>query len=625
MMKTLSSLMIVSAVNGRFLHKRHDKATPPPGWSYAGRPTNFDSRKIEFTVALKQQNLEVLNKLFYEVSNPKHENYAQYLTREEVLALTAADPYDMMTVRNFLTNGGATILRELPDSLHVEMRVSDVEAMFETTMGLYKHNYHNAEYVSYITHVSLNDEKVSSAVDIIVGLELPFLPKKMGKPAKRIVQGSEASYTVVVPDTLFNQYNVDGRDTSYFNSGSSRNVVEFQESSQNPAFSKTDLSSFQAQMNLDQSNISNIVGSYDPANEASEANLDMQYITAFEPTTDTWYWTGTVWIYQWAQDVLSTPNAPLVHSISYGAPEVYQCLAIQGDCQNGETSAQYVNRTNVEFQKMGLQGMTVLVSSGDSGANGEIAQEDNCKHPAFWLQTDYPTSSPFVISVGATAMNYESISTGGVSVPACQNGQLTCIDSGNEVVCQQFPNMTATDPAQSLITSGGGFSNYSVVDPTNNWQVTAVSQFLAAATNLPPEGYYDPSHRAYPDVSALGHSYAVLAGDSYTPVDGTSASCPVMAGIISILNGHMLNNGGSPVGFANPLLYQMFQEQSDTFNDITSGDIRCTEMGGTFTEKVGCCGPYGYYAQPGYDLASGLGTPNVGNMLSYLDAKVLKL
>ena len=58
----------------------------------------------------------------------------------------------------------------------------------------------------------------------------------------------------------------------------------------------------------------------------------------------------------------------------------------------------------------------------------------------------------------------------------------------------------------------------------------------------------------------------------------------------------------------NPLLYQMAAAQKDTFNQITTGANKCTEEA--------CC-KYGYLANPagGWNPATGLGSPNYGNML----------
>jgi hypothetical protein len=76
---------------------------------------------------------------------------------------------------------------------------------------------------------------------------------------------------------------------------------------------------------------------------------------------------------------------------------------------------------------------------------------------------------------------------------------------------------------------------------------------------------------------------------------GTSASCPVVASFISNVNAGRFAIGKGPVGWVNPFLYTY---ASKFVNDVTAGDnIYCT---------------VGYYATPGWDPASGLGSINYG-------------
>lgn len=51
--------------------------------------------------------------------------------------------------------------------------------------------------------------------------------------------------------------------------------------------------------------------------------------------------------------------------------------------------AQYVTRVNTEFMKIGLRGVSILVSSGDSGVHGR--SDPGCIEPTFI--PDYPGSS----------------------------------------------------------------------------------------------------------------------------------------------------------------------------------------------------------------------------------------
>lgn len=117
-------------------------------------------------------------------------------------------------------------------------------------------------------------------------------------------------------------------------------------------------------------------------------------------------------MYDFAIDLFAANQAPLVVSMSWGWPEPDQCQV--GNCTNDETSQQYVNRTNVEFQKIGLRGITLLAASGDQG------KWFHCVNSGSWfllgapgdgnpdcdasgkksLSTIFPGASPWVLSVG---------------------------------------------------------------------------------------------------------------------------------------------------------------------------------------------------------------------------------
>ena len=93
---------------------------------------------------------------------------------------------------------------------------------------------------------------------------------------------------------------------------------------------------------------------------------------------------------------------------------------------------------------------------------------------------------------------------------------------------------------------------------------------------------------------------------------------PLWAGMVALLNQRELKKGKGPLGFMNPLLYQMHQEDTSLFNDITIGNNYCTEYN--------CCqqrddqgSDYGYLATDGWDPVTGLGTPNLGKMMHYID------
>jgi hypothetical protein len=154
------------------------------------------------------------------------------------------------------------------------------------------------------------------------------------------------------------------------------------------------------------------------------------------------------------------------------------------------------------------------------------------------------------------------------------------------------------------ITSGGGFSiNY----PQPAWQSAAVSGYFTTAAGLGKihEAGYAANGRAYPDISLAGMNYVVVIGGASYAVSGTSASCPAVAGFFSNINAARKAIGKGPVGWINPSLYT---KGSSFVKDITSGNIKCVADGT-------CCST-GFYATPGWDPATGLGSVDYGKMAS---------
>ena len=127
-----------------------------------------------------------------------------------------------------------------------------------------------------------------------------------------------------------------------------------------------------------------------------------------------------------------------------------------------------------------------------------------------------------------------------------------------------------------------------------------------------PPSWYNATGRAYPDVSACGRNYIVFIGGVPIPVDGTSAATPTFASIVSLLNDFQLSNAKSPLGFLNPLLYRWASDAAySVFHDVVMGNNRCPE-------DLSLCCEYGLSAAVGFDLVTGLGTPNFAGMLSSL-------
>lgn len=190
------------------------------------------------------------------------------------------------------------------------------------------------------------------------------------------------------------------------------------------------------------------------------------------------------------------------------------------------------------------------------------------------LYPSWPASSPWVTAVGATTF---------------VNGR----PYEEEMVVDRFG-------------SGGGFS-HRFHQSDAPWQVDAVAKYVAQGARLPkfpPRGAFPPLGRATPDVAALGEGFQVVYGGKLTSVGGTSAAAPTVAAMVTLLNEARLQAGKPPMGFLNPFLYA----NPDAFFDVVKG----TNAYGRGPYPV----PFGFAAAPGWDAASGLGTPHYDKLLA---------
>ena len=506
--------------------------------------------------------------------------YGQYKEPEELNRMTATPSDIVKESWNFFESKGARC-KAFWSHLECRATVEDIEAMFETQVHDHEHKLSGA-VVSRIKGSFKFPEELKGKVDFISGLtQLPV------DHYGRSRTGVDVQSYSVVPETLTGQYNIKS-------SGSSKTTQSAAEFQNYPPYLESDLKTFITNTGINSFTVGTKIGPYNPGYAGAESSLDVQYLGAVGEGNSNWYWTEAQWMLDFSNDALkrSRSQLPDVISMSYGWAESQQCQISPSSqpCSSGGGSYAFVTRVNTNFQKIGASGVSLLAASGDAGAHGrsDAGCNSDVTNPAF------PASSPFVTAVGATM--FSQVQTGGSS-PICSS--LTCATGGTETVC------TSKDGA-ALITSGGGFSNYA---STPSYQSSVVQTYISKSGVVPPAGDYNSSGRGYPDVAALGHAYYIENNGQQVQVDGTSCSCPVFAGVVGLLNAYRVENGLATIGFANPLLYKIANEHPNAFNDITTGNNYCTE---------GQCCSTGFEASQGWDATTGLGTPNVANLLSAL-------
>lgn len=212
----------------------------------------------------------------------------------------------------------------------------------------------------------------------------------------------------------------------------------------------------------------------------------------------------------------------------------------------------------------------------------------------------FPGGSPWVLTVGATYIAYNN-NTQRYKTPICTNT--------TGIRCATGSVERGTTYSQTGWTSGAGFSHW---NPASPWQVKYIQQYLNSGIRLPDSKFFNASNRAYPDVSAFGHNCFIMDSGNTKTEDGTSCAAPIFAGVLTELNAYQMSRGRPLLGYVNPLLYQMYDVNQKTFNDVLVGDSAGTEM-------MSCGRDFGFLATKGWDPVSGLGTPNIDEMKRTLD------
>ena len=176
------------------------------------------------------------------------------------------------------------------------------------------------------------------------------------------------------------------------------------------------------------------------------------------------------------------------------------------------------------------------------------------------------------------------------------------------------------DAGQSLLFASGGGPSSLFSKPS--WQrASGVPSDrardipdIALAAGVEHDGYiFCSSDSSLSIQGSCAHSFLDAASSNLTVAGGTSFSAPVAAGIAALLD-QMSSTGR--LGNLNPLLYELVTKQPSGFHDITSGTNRQPCSAGS--KNCDGDGREGYSAGLGYDLVTGLGTLDVGQLAAVL-------
>ncbi|MFI4970660.1 MAG: protease pro-enzyme activation domain-containing protein, partial [Lysobacterales bacterium] len=298
----------------------------------------------------------------------------------------------------------------------------------------------------------------------------------------------------------------------------------------------------------------------------------------------------------------TNPVPAKIISISYGSCEAD---ATQSDA----------NYLDDAFGQAAMEGISVFVASGDGGA-ADCDGLDATPSGTERLSADLLCASSHVTCVGGT----EFADTTNPDQYWSRSNAF-----GYQSALGYIPEGAWNDPLNAdgtttIAATGGGVSRFTPTPPWQNGVGVPGTQgryspdvALAASTR---EGYFTCTAAQGGSCVISNGSFHFLAGG------GTSASTPSMAGIAALLN-HVF---GGPQGNLNPTLYSLASNPANgVFHDVTvasSGVTNCTLATPSLCNNS-TPGPHGlsgglhgYAVTSGYDLATGLGSIDVGNLLT---------
>jgi kumamolisin len=178
------------------------------------------------------------------------------------------------------------------------------------------------------------------------------------------------------------------------------------------------------------------------------------------------------------------------------------------------------------------------------------------------------------------------------------------LDANNGIVGSEPWNDTVFPAPDRRAVGGGGGRSTLFSRPW--WQPSA--PIGSIRRTVPDVSVFADLHPGYPIVcSAVVQDCPVSSrrGQKLAFVGGTSAAAPLVAGMIALWTQQARQRGLPRPGFIPPLLYTLAARSPQAFLDITQGTNSL--FGGR------CC-----RATPGYDMATGLGSPRADQIAALL-------
>ena len=549
--------------------------------SHHWRPIGIAKKNqlIQITVGVKYplKSIEKLKSQLLCRSDPIDHptTYGRWLSLEQVDLLVSPLPSSVTAAIRWLNISSAILTTSNSAFLTTTMKVSDYEQRVGQTLLTYQHITTGQTALRFSEDFQL-PASIADHIDILspsVG-RFPTQRKQQQQQQQQRQQRQQRQQQHPIPNPIPTQpikitptilrtrYNLTNEHGIGNKSNNTQATANFLRQFVQPS----DLNKFFDMFapNVTSTTASKIIGSNNPSDPGIEAMLDSEYMMSIgkDVNTEWWFTKGAQpdnpqdepWL-KWLLQCANTTTLPHVFSASYTDFEHH-------------VNTIYANRVNVELMKIAIRGTSLLMAAGDYGIGTLFESKSG-------YQPEFPASSPWITSVGGTAFGHKK----------------TDVDS------EEVWN-------DGSIGTGGGFSD---MFPRPAYQQLAVESWFNTSMkehHMPLNAsWWNATGRAYPDLAALATPYQTICSGYVQIGTGTSASTPTMAGIISLLNEHRLSAGKSSLGFLNPLIYKVLGP-NNAFRDVTIGHNPGFYRSGSRTRTPG------FYAETGWDPASGWGTPN---------------
>lgn len=585
-------------------------------------------RQLAFDAYLREQR------------DPTSPNYQRWLTPSQVGERFGATQADIDAISGWLRDQGLSV--ESVSNSRMSIRFSGTAAAVGSAFGTQLRYYGAAGTAKRMAPATEPQIPVAlaNAVSGVIGLSdvrfepqnrfgrLGTLPAGGARPALTNCQGSDCSY-FVTPGDFAKIYGLEGPMAQGLD-GTGQSIAILGRARVYDA----DIQAFGARVNVamktpivivppdgadpgpavttcsdTEPGAQSCTNPSDLVQDQSEATLDVTRAGSVAPGAD------IKLIVSGRKDNVDGVFHALIYSIDH-EPLAAQVISISfGSCEANNTP-ELVNALDKAFAQAAVQGQSVLVASGDAGA-ADCAKYFTQPTAGLSRSTNIFCSSGHVTCVGGT-----SFGLGTDNAQYWSQTNRTGYASAKGYIPEGAWNEPLDHDGKPYVAAtGGGVSAHL---PTPSWQ-TAPGVPGTEGRYVPDVSFGASTRNGYFGCMAASQASCVPGSDNrfhFLIWGGTSASAPSMAGVAAMLN----QSRGAAQGNLNPTLYALGANPANgVFHDVTvqsSGVTDCSAgtaslCNNTLPSPTSLTGGVkGYLVGPGYDLATGLGSMDVGKLLA---------